>query len=451
MSASLPDESLERLNYFNGQRLAASDLRAEQRHHLGVRRLLNRSLYSAGIVNGLEVRPHPGDPHKVVVRSGLAFDHLGREIALLADAEVQVMGMPSPKGMVIGNLLVVSYREQRTQPVSDGCAVAVPGAPCGGDLAWGAPTRIVADVVFEFLDSWPAADSGKVVVAQLDLDATCTVKRVLPGVRRYATAVKPQQVHALSLEGEKAIDLRNPKVLYFHIDGGHPEAVTLHLRSRRFPSLYYTEMGRHDHATSATLSTHAQDYAHSHPVSGGKTTVNGQHRHGIWVDDGKNAPGVDVDTGDDWNDNIISEAGQHDHDLKDVTLGSSLGVVSHTHTLSVSAAASGVGDEEVRRPVGPATTTSALQFVLNLRVILDDALDITDEILKQLRGKPGQASAWPALGDAGANTLAGPDGTGDIDLLRIPGVELGLGRHTLTFRVDQPGVGGTVQYNLYVR
>ena len=52
MSANQADD-LQRLNYFNGQRLAAADFRAEQAHHLGMRHLQNRSLNSSGIVVGL--------------------------------------------------------------------------------------------------------------------------------------------------------------------------------------------------------------------------------------------------------------------------------------------------------------------------------------------------------------------------------------------------------------
>ena len=96
MSANQSDPVLERLNYFNGQRLTANDLRTEQGHHVGMRRVLNRSLYSAGIVVGLEVEKAPEDKkdptwkHKVIVRRGLAFDHLGREIFVPEDVLVLV-------------------------------------------------------------------------------------------------------------------------------------------------------------------------------------------------------------------------------------------------------------------------------------------------------------------------------------------------------------------------
>jgi hypothetical protein len=460
MSATTPDDALARLNYFNGQRLAAGDLRTEQRYHMGMRRVLNRSLYAPGIVTGLEVEPDKPDPanpadlgwkHRVIVRRGLAFDPLGREIFLPVDVKVQVQGAPSSTpGVVFGNLLVVSYREQRTQPAGSRCVVGAPFTPCGGDLAWGAPTRIVADTVFEFLDSWPAEDSGKIVLSQVELSSSCQVVRTLTGVRRYAVPVKPQTVRPISLEGEKDIDVSNPKVLHFHVDGGVPESVMLYLRSRPFPSLYYTEMGRHTHGNATTLSTASHDFTHTHNVTGGKTTVTGLHNHRIWVDDGANAPGVDVDTGDDWNDHILEKAGDHEHDIKDVTLGNALNIYNHTHTISVTASTAGVSDVDVRAPVAPATTTDALTTLVDLRVVFDETDDITDRVLDQLRSKPGQAANWPTLGDAGTNAFALPDGTGEIDLMKIPGLEIGLGRHTLTFRVQQPGVGGTLQFNLYI-
>lgn len=460
MRAKTPDDTLTRLNYFNGQRLAAADLRTEQQFHMGMRRVLNRSLYSPGIVVGLEVepdKPDPGQPgdlgykHRVVVRHGLAFDHLGREIFLPADMKVQVSGAPSSTpGVVFGNLLAISYREQRLHPASGHCMVGMPFQPCRGDLPWGAPTRIQADAVFEFLDSWPAENSGKIVLSQVELGPNCQVMRTSPGVRRYAVPVKPQTVRPISLEGEKDIDQSNPKVLYFHVEGGVPDSAVLHLRSRPFSTLYYTEMGHHTHGTTVSVSSDSHDFGHSHSVTGGKTTTNGLHNHKIWVDDGKNAPGVDVDTGDDWNDTILSKEGEHEHDLKDIALSSALGVYNHSHTVGVTLAQSGVANLAVRAPILPATNTQALRYLVNVRVVFDEIDDITDRVLDQLRSKPGQAANWPSLGDAAGNALAQADGTGEIDLLKIPGLEIGLGRHTLTFRVTQPAVGGTLQYNLYL-
>lgn len=457
MSANQSDPVLERLNYFNGQRLAASDLRTEQGHHVGMRRVLNRSLYSPGIVIGLDVEPAPEDKkdptwkHKVIVRRGLAFDHLGREIFVPQDILVLAMGAASKTtGVVFGNLLAVSYRESRRHPAHDHCAVVTPYKPCSGDMPWGAPTRIAAEWVFEFLDSWPADDSGKIVLGQIELNAKCEVVRVLPGVRRYATPVKPQKVRTLSLEGEKDIDNANPKVLHFHVDDGAPESVMLYLRSRKFSSLYYTEMGKHIHSISTNLSTDTHDFVHSHTVTGGKTTLNGIHRHALKVNDDSPA-GLDDESNEMWwIDSIVSDAGEHEHNIEGVTLANNLGPYSHSHTLTASSARAGVSDTEVRKPVAPANDTFALTFLRNVRVIFDGADDITDRILDQLRSQPGQALMWPMLGDTTTNQLASQDGTGEIELMKIPGIEIGLGRHTLTFRVNDAAVGGTLQYNLYV-
>jgi len=109
MSVDRSEDALQRLNYFNGERLAAADFRAEQAHHVEIRRLLNRSLFAPGIVVGLEVEPikssDPIDKRSVLVRSGLAFDNQGREIYLPEDVKVQVMGAPSSTpGVVFGNL-----------------------------------------------------------------------------------------------------------------------------------------------------------------------------------------------------------------------------------------------------------------------------------------------------------------------------------------------------------
>src|SRR3954462_15690854 len=71
---SMTEKPVERLNYYNGQRLEASDLKLEQEYHIRVRRWLNKSLYSAGIARGLEVRDQkkvdPNDPSAPVVVVG---------------------------------------------------------------------------------------------------------------------------------------------------------------------------------------------------------------------------------------------------------------------------------------------------------------------------------------------------------------------------------------------
>ena len=199
---------LERLNYFNSQRLEAIDFRLEQAYHMRVRRELNRALYSFGIGTGLEVRPHPTDLHAVEVGPGLALDPFGREIILFEPRTVKVCGTPRrADGVTFGNYLVIAYREEKVAPQSDGCAVVgvyptgtdpcackgtsplktnrcggecrggCGGGSCGGGCecgatesqayAWGAPSRIRSEPMLMFQDAWPAETSGKLILAQV--------------------------------------------------------------------------------------------------------------------------------------------------------------------------------------------------------------------------------------------------------------------------------------------
>ena len=462
MTATPIDDALDRLNYFNGQRLAAADLRTEQRYHMGMRRVLNRSLYSAGIVVGLEVTPDPGSTHRVIVGHGLAFDNQGREIFLPADTPVQVMGTPSSgKGVVFGNLLAVSYREARQNVAPGGCTVAGAGKPCSGDLAWGAPTRVVAQPVFEFLDTWPADDSGKVILAQLELSKTCDVVRVLAGVRKYAMPAKPQTVRALSIEGEKDIDSANRKDLVFHIIDGFPGSVTLYLRGKQFSSLYYTELGRHHH--KIRLPDLHVDISHKHDVDGPVLTSTtganvGIHGHSVYWDqsiDGNLGPFDIQEDGKHWdiideNDHQspIAKSGAHQHEIDDLKIKPISTVLDVAVTVSDFDPVGAADVSAMTRNGKPALTTFK-----DLTIFLDEQ-PITALVCDQLEAIPGQAGLWrvePVPGDVRMNgaTLSSPTGTGEIDLLKL-GIEIGLGEHTLSFRVNDVDQGGQLQYNLYV-
>src|SRR6266513_2034651 len=73
------ERPLDRLNYYNGQRLEAGDLKLEQEYHIRVRRWINKSLCTPGIASGLDIREQKGTRF-VIVSPGLALDAEGREI-----------------------------------------------------------------------------------------------------------------------------------------------------------------------------------------------------------------------------------------------------------------------------------------------------------------------------------------------------------------------------------
>jgi len=453
MSANPADEALARLNYFNGQRLEAADLRSEQSHHVGMRRVLNRSLYSAGIVTGLEVKPDKSDVHRVIVREGLAFDHLGREIFLPADVSVLVSGVPSTSpGVVFGNLLAVSYRETRAFPASGGCVVGAPYRACSGQLAWGAPTRIIADAVFEVLDAWPAADSGKVVLAQIELSKTCEVVRCSPSVRKYAVPAKAGKTRVLSLAGDSDVAADCPKLLHFHIADGLPERAQLYLRGGKISSLWYSELAKHAHALTIDVDggSWTVNLDHLHGLEG-ETDLDGAHGHTFWVEgaNAQNDGGFKMaenqfDTGnsakitaDDPNTPLLFSK-EHRHKLDAVTIGAP----SRTSDIiTPDFSASSIGETGMDPGVRPGQRPYT--YFKEIKVKLDGAA-VTDKILEQL----------PTLAQLGVGDSGTPesepfvaDGTGVIDLLLL-GVDLLPGAHTLEFIV--PAGGGKLYYELYI-
>lgn len=72
---------LERLQFFNGQRLFASDLQSLEAFNREMRWLHNQSLHQPGVGSGYAVAGHKGD-REVTITPGYAIDALGREIVL---------------------------------------------------------------------------------------------------------------------------------------------------------------------------------------------------------------------------------------------------------------------------------------------------------------------------------------------------------------------------------
>ena len=130
--------ALRRVSYFAGQWLGADDFQVEQDYLLGRLARRNRLLYGAGIVDGLAVTIDADpDPHapRVVVAPGLAFDKLGREIAV--DAPCSAPLPASAEAL----LVQLSYREQACDAVPT--LPSVEGGDATGDAAPTRPTRIV--------------------------------------------------------------------------------------------------------------------------------------------------------------------------------------------------------------------------------------------------------------------------------------------------------------------
>jgi hypothetical protein len=81
---------LERIQFFNGERLFASDLQSLESFNREMRWLHNQSLHQPGVASGFQVTGNIGD-RQVTVSPGYALDCCGREIVL---TESQVLEIP---------------------------------------------------------------------------------------------------------------------------------------------------------------------------------------------------------------------------------------------------------------------------------------------------------------------------------------------------------------------
>jgi hypothetical protein len=100
---------LERIQFFNGERLFASDLQSLEAFNREMRWLHNQSLHQAGVGSGFQVIGNTGD-RQVTISPGYAIDSCGREIIL---TENQVLAIPpvadNGSGAPVFYDLTVSY------------------------------------------------------------------------------------------------------------------------------------------------------------------------------------------------------------------------------------------------------------------------------------------------------------------------------------------------------
>src|SRR5690349_5079882 len=85
--ASTTTQFIERIQFFDGERLFAADLQTLEAFNREMRWLHNQSLHQAGVAAGYKVTGLKGD-RQVTIEPGYAIDTLGREIILtLTDVE----------------------------------------------------------------------------------------------------------------------------------------------------------------------------------------------------------------------------------------------------------------------------------------------------------------------------------------------------------------------------
>ncbi len=95
---------IERLQFFDGERLAASDLQGIDDFNRSMRQLHNVSLHKPGIANGYAITGSKGD-RQVTVGPGYAIDAQGQEIVLSAPLTLPVPPVAGPESYY----LTISY------------------------------------------------------------------------------------------------------------------------------------------------------------------------------------------------------------------------------------------------------------------------------------------------------------------------------------------------------
>jgi hypothetical protein len=108
MSALGIGSFVERLRFFDGQRLFASDLQAIDNFHREMRWLHNQSLHQPGVGRGFAVTGLKGDKN-VSIQEGYAIDGQGREIVLTASLTEQVPPRAGNNGAPVIYDLTVGY------------------------------------------------------------------------------------------------------------------------------------------------------------------------------------------------------------------------------------------------------------------------------------------------------------------------------------------------------
>ncbi|HJU56024.1 MAG TPA: hypothetical protein VJ715_15670 [Pyrinomonadaceae bacterium] len=99
----------ERIKFFDGQRLFASDLQELEQFNREMRWLHNRSLHQAGVASGYAVSGNKDD-REVTIQPGYAVDNSGREIVLTQPEVLQVPPVANDgQGNPVYYDLAVSY------------------------------------------------------------------------------------------------------------------------------------------------------------------------------------------------------------------------------------------------------------------------------------------------------------------------------------------------------
>jgi hypothetical protein len=453
--------TVERVNYYTGERLEAADLLLDQSYHITLRRLVNRGFFSPGVVQGLTITT--SSPTTVTVAAGFALDPQGREIVLTRHQQIAVPNH-TPSSGIGGYYLTIRYHEVK---------IPGPSSDCPPGSTFGPPSRIDEAPVLGWTELWPdhnrctGASSSKsiecaIVLALVLLDASCHVAGIDTGVREIAHSTLPGAVKSFQIEGEKDIIPGEGKRIHFRVRGGIASNVILQLWSGPFSSLYYTELARHSHGfalTTAPTSTEipAIQIGHTHHIDAASNNVivpPHPHNHRLRMTEPPWVDGMGIVSSPDPVSTLTDNATEADPGVfpplvmvvpaTDTKTSSLSTAPSHSHTFNVNTTTAPAGT------IAPYTTRDgapAYSYIDSLTVKLDGQ-PITPGVV------PSKPSWNGTLGDgtAGHPFVSDGEGTGPVYINHLKSI--GPGLHTLDFIVgptsSHPVNGGKILWSLTV-
>lgn len=179
MSTNANIPNVERITFFNGQRLTAEDLTAVQDANQQLRWLHNRSLHGWGIAAGFAVTGNKGDS-AVQIGPGFAVDCQGREIILGNAVTKSVPAVASAAdGTAAIFYLVVSYVDNSGQTIlQNRSGVCLPPGT----------VRLTEAPALDWIPQFDLDPTTQVVLAQISVLNCQLSVAVNLAVRRFARA-----------------------------------------------------------------------------------------------------------------------------------------------------------------------------------------------------------------------------------------------------------------------
>jgi hypothetical protein len=190
---SIPNHiELERLRYWQGQRLLARDFRDQRTIEAQLRWWHNRALHNAfGVSLGLAVTPVPahGPLTAVRVNRGVAYDCFGRELILQGARELPVPAVPSQGNRMT---LLIRYKETVQFPQRRDLIAICP--PCGSSLWQEEPEFVWRSTThLQVTDGVPLAQVGyDGQLAILNQEFTVPIARPIARPRIGSGATAPE-------------------------------------------------------------------------------------------------------------------------------------------------------------------------------------------------------------------------------------------------------------------